>query len=98
MADFINDGPGIPKEYRDEIFKPFVQYQNDSTPVSGGVGIGLPLAKNLARMHSGDLILSGRTDVTDFVLTLPMVDSEEKTPEMSFSRRRRRRDRNFPVF
>lgn len=82
VADFINDGPGIPKEYRDEIFKPFVQYQNDSTPVSGGVGIGLPLAKNLARMHSGDLILSGRTDVTDFVLTLPMVDSEEKTPEM----------------
>ena len=81
VADFINDGPGIPKEYRDEIFKPFVQYQNDSTPVSGGVGIGLPLAKNLARMHSGDLILSGRTDVTDFVLTLPMVDSEEKTPE-----------------
>ena len=82
VADFINDGPGIPKEYRDEIFKPFVQYQNDSTPVSGGVEIGLPLAKNLARMHSGDLILSGRTDVTDFVLTLPMVDSEEKTPEM----------------
>ena len=81
VADFINDGPGIPKEYRDEIFKLFVQYQNDSTPVSGGVGIGLPLAKNLARMHSGDLILSGRTDVTDFVLTLPMVDSEEKTPE-----------------
>lgn len=80
VADFINDGPAIPKEYRDEIFKPFVQYHNDSTPVSGGVGIGLPLAKNLARMHSGDLTLDERQDVTDFVLTLPLVDSAVPDP------------------
>lgn len=81
VVDFVNDGPGIPEAYRDEIFKPFVQYHSGTSPMSGGVGIGLPLAKNLARMHSGDLVLSDRTDMTDFVLTLPMVGSGEKAPE-----------------
>ena len=80
VAEFINDGPGIPEAYRDEIFKPFVQYHSGSKAVSGGVGIGLPLARNLAKMHSGDLVLAADTEVTDFVLTLPMIGSETKDP------------------
>lgn len=71
-----NDGSPIPAKFREEVFKPFVQYRQASeTDTSGGVGIGLPLARNLARMHSGDLVLeeSSENSGTCFTLTLPLV-------------------------
>ena len=63
-----NDGNHIPEDQREEIFKPFVQAGTQSAP---GVGIGLPLARNLARMHSGDLVLDDGPGDTCFVLVLP---------------------------
>ena len=78
---FINDGPLIPEEFRDEIFKPFVQYQDASRNVHGGVGIGLPLARNLAKMHSGDLVLADGGNLTEFVLTLPLSQDGQEDGE-----------------
>ena len=72
---FENDGAEIPAEYRKEIFKPFVQYRNNSTVQKSGVGIGLPLAKNLSLMHQGDLTLSDDAR-TCFILTLPIKSTE----------------------
>ncbi|MGN0189311.1 MAG: two-component regulator propeller domain-containing protein, partial [Candidatus Cryptobacteroides sp.] len=71
-VSFINDGEVIPPEYREEIFKPFVQYGKGGGTHKNGVGIGLPLARNLARMHSGDLVLSPEDGRTCFVLSLPL--------------------------
>lgn len=71
-----NDGPIIPEEQRSDIFKPFVQYGNDAR----GVGIGLPLARTLAELHKGSLILADDTSRTDFMLTLPLrCDTPETT-------------------
>lgn len=84
-VSFINDGETIPPEYREEIFKPFVQYGKGEGTHKNGVGIGLPLARNLARMHSGDLVLAPGTDLTCFVLSLPLksaVSNEEGTPQL----------------
>lgn len=67
-----NDGPSISFSMRDEIFKPFVQGQAGSKNGSSGVGIGLPLARDLAQMHSGDLVLDTSADLTTFVLSLPL--------------------------
>lgn len=70
---FSNDGALIPTEFRTDIFKPFVQYrQSGSLYSKSGVGIGLPLSKNLAKMHSGDLVLSDDLDQTCFILSLPI--------------------------
>lgn len=51
-----NDGPPIPPGMREEIFKPFVQYSggDGKTP---GTGIGLALARSLAELHGGSLVL-----------------------------------------
>ena len=49
-------GPGVPAEIRDRVFDPFV-----TRPVgerSVGVGLGLPLAREVARAHGGDLELA----------------------------------------
>lgn len=68
---FSNDGPEIPEAYREAIFRPFVQYHQESGEISEGVGIGLPLARMLAQMHGGDLVLDDKPGETCFVLTLP---------------------------
>ncbi|MBO4475856.1 MAG: response regulator [Bacteroidales bacterium] len=81
VLEFANDGSPIPDEYREEIFKPFVQYHDDTRVFANGVGIGLPLSKNLAAMHSGSLTLDPRKDCTLFRLTLPLLESEEEVIE-----------------
>ena len=68
VVSLRNDGPIIPEEQRSRIFKPFVQYGSDAR----GVGIGLSLARTLAELHGGSLVLDDDTTCTDFVLTLPL--------------------------
>ncbi len=77
VVEFSNDGQAIPEEYRDDIFKPFVQYHDDNRVYANGVGIGLPLSRNLVSMHSGTLVLDPRMDITLFRLTLPLIKETE---------------------
>ena len=77
VVTFRNDGPKIPESRRTEIFKQFVQFSQDKTPYSQSFGIGLPLAKTLAELHGGTLILADK-DETEFILTLPLTLVDEK--------------------
>ncbi|MGI8534163.1 MAG: ATP-binding protein [Candidatus Limnocylindrales bacterium] len=62
-----DDGPGIPTEWRDRIFEPFVRL--DDSP--RGAGIGLFAARHLARSMGGDLRVEPRQPAgTQFVLEL----------------------------
>lgn len=75
-VDISNDGDVIPEDLRDDVFKPFVQYHDGGNKLRKGVGIGLPLARSLSRMHSGDLeLLDGER--TCFRVTLPVTDAPE---------------------
>lgn len=67
-----NDGPVIPQEMREEIFKPFVQYKQGMMNAVSGTGIGLALARSLAELHEGTLEMGSATDENCFVLTLPL--------------------------
>jgi two-component system osmolarity sensor histidine kinase EnvZ len=53
-----DDGPGIPSHQREEVFRPFVRLEEARTMDEGGSGLGLPIARDIARAHGGDLILS----------------------------------------
>ena len=65
-----DDGPGIPAEWRERIFEPFVRL--DDSP--RGAGIGLFAARHLARTMGGDLRVEGRQPSgSQFVLELPAV-------------------------
>ena len=65
-------GPGVPREQTDAIFEPFdrgTRSQGDATP---GVGLGLALARGLARDMGGELRLKPQPDGgACFELTLP---------------------------
>ena len=54
-----DDGPGIPEEKREEVFKPFFRLDGARNPRTGGAGLGLSIARDVARGHGGDIRISG---------------------------------------
>jgi two-component system osmolarity sensor histidine kinase EnvZ len=52
-----DDGPGIPPEQREDVFRPFVRLEQSRNPLTGGVGLGLTIARDIVRGHGGDLVL-----------------------------------------
>ncbi|HYD31729.1 MAG TPA: ATP-binding protein [Azospirillaceae bacterium] len=53
-----DDGPGIPEKMRDEVFRPFFRLDPSRNPATGGTGLGLTIARDIARSHGGDVILA----------------------------------------
>ena len=52
-----DDGPGIPKDRREDVFRPFYRIDDSRNPETGGTGLGLTIARDAVRSHGGDLIL-----------------------------------------
>ena len=53
-----DDGPGIPESRREEAFRPFHRLDEGRNLQAGGVGLGLAIARDIARAHGGDISLS----------------------------------------
>lgn len=54
---FDDDGPGIPEDQREEVFKPFMRLDEARNQDAGGTGLGLSIARDIARNHGGDINL-----------------------------------------
>ncbi len=52
-----DDGPGIPLADRGRVFRAFVRLDPSRNPSTGGVGLGLTIARDVARGHGGDVRL-----------------------------------------
>ena len=52
-----DDGPGIPAEMREDVFKPFLRLDDARNQDEGGTGLGLAIARDIARSHGGDINL-----------------------------------------
>jgi signal transduction histidine kinase len=52
-----DDGPGIPEEEREKVFAPFYRLESSRNRDTGGVGLGLAVARTSAREHGGDVTL-----------------------------------------
>ncbi len=65
-------GPGITPEHAHRIWEPFYQVEPTMTRREGGTGLGLPLAREYARLLGGDVTLrSTPGGGSTFTLTLP---------------------------
>ena len=70
----VNDGVIIPREMREEIFQPFVRFnEREDGKVTTGTGIGLALSRSLAELHQGTLAMGEEENSNTFCLTLPIV-------------------------
>ncbi|MCD7840883.1 MAG: HAMP domain-containing histidine kinase [Lachnospiraceae bacterium] len=70
-----DNGPGIPDEYLETLFDPFVTHK------SNGTGLGLSIVRNIAGLHGGTVSVETCTDAgasfTDFCLCIPLVSMAE---------------------
>lgn len=53
-----DDGPGIPEDKREEVFKAFYRVEESRNKKTGGVGLGLAIAKDVIVSHGGSIQLS----------------------------------------
>lgn len=55
-------GPGIPEEEFETVFKPFTRLEASRNINTGGVGLGLSIARDIAQSHGGNITLENQKD------------------------------------
>lgn len=53
-----DNGPGIPEDQREEVFRPFYRLDNSRNPETGGVGLGLAVVRDLVARCGGEIMLT----------------------------------------
>ena len=70
----LDDGPGIPEAELEQAFEPFFRGEASRSRETGGTGLGLGIARNIARAHGGDLVLRNRAEGgLEATLSLPRI-------------------------
>lgn len=70
----VDDGPGLAEDLRERAFERFV-----SVDGQGGAGLGLAIARSLARAHGGDVTYEGG----GFLLRLPALEAVDEGPPVT---------------
>lgn len=52
-----DDGPGIPEELLERVLEPYYRVEGSRSKATGGMGLGLSIARDIAQAHGGDLLL-----------------------------------------
>ncbi len=71
IIQVIDHGPGIPMKEQQNIFEPFYRISSKLSDGVSGTGIGLNIARQLARLHDGDIVLIKTEQGSCFEITLP---------------------------
>ena len=76
VVRIVDDGPGMPDEELERAFEPFYRGERSRSRETGGSGLGLGIARNIARAHGGELVLKNRpARGLEAILTLPRQDN-----------------------
>jgi signal transduction histidine kinase len=69
----LDRGPGVPRECEEKIFEQFFRVNDSLTNAVPGTGLGLTLARQIARAHGGEVSYSAREDGGScFMFCLPL--------------------------
>jgi two-component system OmpR family sensor kinase len=61
VVEIADDGPGVAAADLERVFQPFYRAEAARTLTENGVGLGLAVARSIARAHGGDVVLIART-------------------------------------
>ncbi|GGB27624.1 hypothetical protein GCM10011505_06160 [Tistrella bauzanensis] len=64
-------GPGIPDDMIERVFAPFVRLETSRNRQTGGIGLGLSIARAVARQHGGDIAFTNGKAGMQAVISLP---------------------------
>lgn len=68
----IDSGPGIPDEFKEQVFQPFFRLDNSRSSVTGGSGLGLAIVQQLCQAHGWRVRIEDSVGQgTDVVVSLP---------------------------
>ena len=67
----VNRGREITPEHLDRIFEKFYRGDDARTTSSGGAGLGLAIAREIARAHGGDITAASENGMTSFAIWIP---------------------------
>jgi len=81
-----DQGPGIPERDIERMFRPFVRLDESRNQETGGIGLGLAIARSIVKGHGGDISIQNRTEGgLRAMITLPKVPATpgrtETTPD-----------------
>ncbi len=71
VLEVLDDGAGVAEEQRDLVFQRFARLEASKARDPGGTGLGLPIAREIARLHGGSLTIEDSMRGARFVLRLP---------------------------
>ena len=71
-------GIGVSSDYREKIFEKFVRVRDAAVEAEEGTGLGLPIAREIVRLHDGSLTMESEPGAgSTFTVELPIVSSIE---------------------
>ena len=73
-----DDGPGIPPNLAEQVFVPFFRLEDSRNRETGGVGLGLSIARSIVRNHGGDIRLVNKASGLQAIITLPAIDTRNR--------------------
>ena len=76
VLEVQDDGPGIPPEQRNVVFERFARLDTAHNKETGGTGLGLPIAKEIAAQHGGTLRIEDSEQGARFVVRIPIRNSQ----------------------
>lgn len=72
VLEVDDDGPGVPEEDRERVFKPFARLDESRHRKSGGYGLGLSIVQRIVEWHGGEIrILESDLGGARFRMTWP---------------------------
>ena len=58
VVEITDEGPGLPEAELERVFQPFYRVEPSRSRNTGGIGLGLAVARSIARAHGGEVSLS----------------------------------------
>ena len=69
-VDIQDDGPGIPPDIQDQVFKPFFT----TKPEGEGTGLGLDIVNRILQKYQGRILLESKPGLTCFTVVIPLTE------------------------